>query len=867
MGRSKRSKRAGEKKQRGRGRDDRRGTTERTDYSEIIKENAKFENYYVTQGIIPDEEEFKKFWQSLKDTLPTTWRFTGSKGHAISVRNTLLSRHIPALTNLTFDGSPIPAPTSLPWYPDQLAWQLTVGKQVIRRSPPFKQLQAFLVSETSSGNLSRQEAVSMIPPLLLDVQPHHTVLDMCAAPGSKTAQLIEAVHYGEEEKVAEAAEKLKDSTPTKTEEEIIASGEQPESILGRATGLVIANDSDYKRSHLLIHQTKRLNTPNFIVTNQDATVYPSLRLPTPQAVDGKKQRQQYLKFDRILCDVPCSGDGTARKNPMIWKDWNVANGNGLWSTQTRILVRGLQLLKVGGLLVYSTCSLNPIENESAVHAAIERCGGVEVVEVVDVGDKLPGLVRKQGIKTWKVMDRDGTWFEKWEEVREKGEPYTDRLTRGMFPPEDQDSELSNMLERAVRVYPHLQDTGGFFITVLRKKGPIKATPEGEKVQTGGQKMKGVSVEETSTKATAKENGSGNGIAATADIDVPMASEATISSASTANGIKRALVAEEEEEPSVPGSPPKRQKLDPDASTAVGEGEDDDVDAPAPLPIPSAGQTSELKESEDPKSSIPIKKPRGNYNEEPFKYLSSKHDVLSIITKFYDLSPRFPLSNFLVRNAEGIPVRTIYHTSTLARQILTENEGRGVRFVHCGVKMFNKQEVQDLEACQWRIQNEGLGLVEKWVGERRVVYLKKRETLRWLMKELFPRVEDCGEIRKRVEGVGAGCCVLRVELDEDEDQGKGEIEELGKLVLPLWKSRFTLNLMLPKEERRAMLLRLFNDTEGPKDSTKEQREADAKARREAKEKVNGGVEEPDEDMKDENGDEEEEDEDAIDLEDD
>ena len=51
---------------------------------------------------------------------------------------------------------------------------------------------------TYIGNISRQETVSMIPPLVLDVQPHHKVLDMCAAPGSKTAQLIEAIHAVED---------------------------------------------------------------------------------------------------------------------------------------------------------------------------------------------------------------------------------------------------------------------------------------------------------------------------------------------------------------------------------------------------------------------------------------------------------------------------------------------------------------------------------------------------------------------------------------------------------------------------------------------------------------------------------------------
>lgn len=57
---------------------------------------------------------------------------------------------------------------------------------------------------------------------------------------------------------------------------------------------------------MLVHQAKRLNTPCFIVINQDSTVLPKLR-----TLDGKA-----LKFDRILCDVPCSGDGTLRKNPV-----------------------------------------------------------------------------------------------------------------------------------------------------------------------------------------------------------------------------------------------------------------------------------------------------------------------------------------------------------------------------------------------------------------------------------------------------------------------------------------------------------------------------------------------------------------------
>jgi len=78
---------------------------------------------------------------------------------------------------------------------------MTTPKNVIRKFPPFAAFQKYLVSETSVGNISRQEVVSMIPPLVMDLQPGMVVLDMCAAPGSKAAQLLEMVHRGEEARV------------------------------------------------------------------------------------------------------------------------------------------------------------------------------------------------------------------------------------------------------------------------------------------------------------------------------------------------------------------------------------------------------------------------------------------------------------------------------------------------------------------------------------------------------------------------------------------------------------------------------------------------------------------------------------------
>lgn len=100
-------------------------------------------------------------------------------------------------------------------------------------------------------------------------------------------------------------------------------------------GLLIANDSDFKRTHLLVHQSSRLPSPALMVTNLDASNYPNIviaspRLPAPSSACAvRAPLLETLKFDRILCDVPCSGDGTLRKNIGIWGHWQPMDANGL----------------------------------------------------------------------------------------------------------------------------------------------------------------------------------------------------------------------------------------------------------------------------------------------------------------------------------------------------------------------------------------------------------------------------------------------------------------------------------------------------------------------------------------------------------
>jgi multisite-specific tRNA:(cytosine-C5)-methyltransferase len=260
----------------------------------------------------------------------------------------------------------------------------------------------------------------MIPPLVMDLQPGMTVLDMCAAPGSKAAQLLEMVHRGEETRVhkslrdhAEEDGRIMSPEPETSLVEAAEELSSDSSDYGRATGLLIANDSDYKRSHMLIHQLKRLSSPNLIVTNHDATMYPSIKLPpTPD----NPATNRYLKFDRILADVPCSGDGTLRKNVNLWKDWQPGNALGLHITQVRILVRALQMLKVGGRVVYSTCSMNPVENEAVIASAIDRCGGLKMVQLLPSDEQLPLLKRSPGLKKWSVMDKVGDVWSSYQEV-------------------------------------------------------------------------------------------------------------------------------------------------------------------------------------------------------------------------------------------------------------------------------------------------------------------------------------------------------------------------------------------------------------------------------------------------------------------
>lgn len=179
-------------------------------YDIIIKKNENFEKYYQQLGLI-EPDQFDNFLETLRQPLPITFRITSYKSHANEILKILKDRHFKYIDDLTktnreklvegsankgasllvhkygpnaasnnenqFDDSPAidEIYKCLPWYPDEMGWQVNLSRQDVRKNVHLEQFKQFLINQTENGNLNRQEAVSMIPPLLLDIKSHHKV--------------------------------------------------------------------------------------------------------------------------------------------------------------------------------------------------------------------------------------------------------------------------------------------------------------------------------------------------------------------------------------------------------------------------------------------------------------------------------------------------------------------------------------------------------------------------------------------------------------------------------------------------------------------------------------------------------------------
>ncbi len=213
------------------------------------------------------------------------------------------------------------------------------------------------------GYIYIQRLESMIPPLVLEPEKEDVILDMCAAPGSKTTQLAQMMEN---------------------------------------TGKIIANDVSEKRLRSLLSNIEKYGVLNTIVTKYDGRFFPKINV------------------DKILLDVPCTAEG---RN---FKEKGEKLSKALSKKQYMLLKRGIEILNEGGIIVYSTCTLSPWENEFIIDQALKNFDNIKLENI-----KLD-IPFVNGINKWNDIEFD-------EEVK-----------------------------KTARFYPHISGTGGFYVAKIRK---------------------------------------------------------------------------------------------------------------------------------------------------------------------------------------------------------------------------------------------------------------------------------------------------------------------------------------------------------------------------------------------------------------
>ena len=223
--------------------------------------------------------------------------------------------------------------------------------------------------EHSLGYFYVQEAASMIPPIVLEPKPGEIVLDMCASPGSKSSQIAAMMEN---------------------------------------KGILIANDYKGIRLNPLGINIQKSGLTNCIITLMMGQWFKN------------------IKFDKILVDAPCSGTGTIRKSFKTLRIWNPNMIRRLAGTQKQLTENAFNNLKENGILVYSTCSLEPEENEGVVDFLLGKYNNAKLEDI------------KLSIK-------------RSNPILEFGEK--------KYNPE---------IKKCLRIWPQDNDTEGFFIAKIKK---------------------------------------------------------------------------------------------------------------------------------------------------------------------------------------------------------------------------------------------------------------------------------------------------------------------------------------------------------------------------------------------------------------
>ncbi|MGC8812063.1 MAG: NOL1/NOP2/sun family putative RNA methylase [Candidatus Aenigmatarchaeota archaeon] len=183
-----------------------------------------------------------------------------------------------------------------------------------------------------------QNASSMIPPLVLEPKKEELILDLCASPGAKTTQIAAMMEN---------------------------------------KGIIIANDITYKRLKALRGNLQRCGVLNTVITKHF----------------GERFWKLGLSFDKILLDVPCSGTGQLKQR--IFNQTSLTSIKALSNLQKRLIFSASKCLKKDGILVYSTCSIEPLENEEVIDFAVRHLG-LKIEEINLNLPSIPGLTEFDG---------------------------------------------------------------------------------------------------------------------------------------------------------------------------------------------------------------------------------------------------------------------------------------------------------------------------------------------------------------------------------------------------------------------------------------------------------------------------------------
>ncbi|MBT4334312.1 NOL1/NOP2/sun family putative RNA methylase [archaeon] len=219
------------------------------------------------------------------------------------------------------------------------------------------------------GYIYIQEASSMIPPTILKPKPGDFVLDMAAAPGSKTTQMAAMM---------------------------------------KNEGLLIANDYKYDRLKSLSSNLQRCGVANTATTLQEGRFFKG------------------FSFDKVLLDAPCSGTGTLRKSPYTLETWNPNAIRRIAGTQRQLIKSAFENLKSGGTLTFSTCTLEPEENEMTVDYLLDTFDNAKLQKInIDIKSSKP------------VEEFEGKKF-------------------------------TSEVKKCLRIWPQDNNTDGFFVAKIKK---------------------------------------------------------------------------------------------------------------------------------------------------------------------------------------------------------------------------------------------------------------------------------------------------------------------------------------------------------------------------------------------------------------